>query len=187
MLVWIAFLLLVSGVICGLVTGNTEAMAREMLQAPAEVVMLMLKIGGSLCFFSGLMKVAEGCGLVGKFSRLLARPLGVLLPKTRKDKALQEAVSMNLASNFFGLGNAATPYGIMACNTLKKGPVSRSLAAFVLLNTCSVQLIPTTISALRAAAGSENAADIYPAVWMVQGTVCSFALLLSRLYFREAK
>ncbi len=187
MLAWIAFLLLVSGVLCGIATGNGDALARGMLNAPAEVVSLILKIGGSLSFFSGLMKVAEGCGLVEKFSRLLSRPLGILIPQTKESSSLQTAVSLNLASNFFGLGNAATPYGIKVCSVMKKSPVSRSLAVFILLNTCSVQLIPTTVSALRVAAGAENATDIFPAVWVVQIVVCGVAILLSRIFFREEK
>ncbi len=187
MIVWIAFFLLFTGLVCGVFTGNTEAICRGMLDAPYECVTLILKIGGAICFFSGLMKVAEGSGLVGGFSRFIAPPIGFLVPQTRNNPLLQSSVTMNLASNFFGLGNAATPYGIKACREMDSGVVSRSLSAFVLLNTCSVQLIPTTVLALRSGGGAQKAGDILPAVWVVQIVVCTFALILTRLFFREVK
>ncbi len=187
MIGWICFILIVSGTVCGIVTGNMNAVSQAILSTPTDTVTLILKIGGSICFFSGLMRVAEASGSVDRFSSLLARPVRFLIPKTGKDPQLRSAVTMNLASNFFGLGNAATPYGIKASGLMSDGPVSRSLAAFLLLNTCSVQLIPTTVCALRQANGSQNAMDILPAVWIVQILSCTFGILLTRIFFRRVK
>lgn len=187
MIGWICFLLIVSGTICGIITGNMSAVSEAILSTPADTVSLILKIGGSICFFSGLMRVAEASGLVDRFSSFLSRPVRFLIPKTGEDPQLRSAVTMNLASNFFGLGNAATPYGIKAAGMMSHGKVSRSLAAFLLLNTCSVQLIPTTICALRQANGAENAMDILPVVWAVQILSCTFGILLTRIAFKETK
>ena len=187
MIGWICFVLMVSGMICGILTGNMDTVCETILSTPADTVSLLLKIGGSICFFSGLMRVAEASGLVDRFSSVLARPIGFLIPKTKKDSSLRSAVSLNLASNFFGLGNAATPYGIKASGMMSEGNVSRSLATFLLLNTCSVQLIPTTVCALRQANGAKNAMDILPAVWMVQILSCTIGILLTKLFFREVK
>lgn len=185
MIVLIAFLLILAGLIFGCFTGSTNAVTGAILAAPADAVQLILKMCGTICLFCGLMRVAEGSGIVRGLSSLLRRPVGVLVPASRKDPEVREQVTMNLASNFFGLGNAATPYGIRACGRMGKGDVSRSLASFVLLNTCSVQLIPTTVCALRQAAGAENAMDILPAVWIVQLISVSFGLLMARIFFRE--
>lgn len=187
MIGWICFILIVVGTVCGIISGNLNAVTEAILSTPAETVTLLLKIGGSICFFSGLMRVAEVSGLVNLFSSVLARPIGFLIPKTKKDPSLRSAVSLNLASNFFGLGNAATPYGIKASAMMSEGRVSRSLATFLLLNTCSVQLIPTTVCALRQANGAKNALDILPAVWLVQILSCTTGILLTKLFFREAK
>lgn len=187
MIAWICFVLIVTGTVCGLITGNMNAVTEAILSTPAVTVSLILKIGGSICFFSGLMRVAEVSGLVNRFSSFLARPVRFLIPKTGKNMNLRAAVTMNLASNFFGLGNAATPYGIKAAAMMTHGGVSRSLAAFLLLNTCSVQLIPTTVCALRQANGAENAMDILPAVWIVQVISCTIGIILCRWMFREGK
>ena len=154
--------------------------------SPGEVVSLLLKMGGSICFFSGLMEIAKSSGLVDRFSSLLARSVGFLFPQTKKDSELRSDVTMNLASNFFGLGNAATPYGIRAAGRMARGEFSRSLAGFMILNTCSVQLIPTTVLALRQANGASQAADILPAVWVVQIVTCFVGIFLTRCFFREA-
>lgn len=185
MIIWISFLLIFAGLVCGCFMGNSGAVTGAILAAPADTVGLILKICGTICLFCGLMKVAEGAGIVRGLSSLLRRPVGVLVPATRKDPEVREQVTMNLASNFFGLGNAATPYGIRACSRMGNGEITHSLASFVLLNTCSVQLIPTTVCALRQAAGAENAMDILPAVWIVQSVCAVFGLLMARMFFRE--
>ncbi len=187
MLGWICFILIVSGTVCGIFTGNLERISAAILSSPAETVTLLLKIGGAICFFSGLLRVAEGAGLVNSFSQILAKPVGALIPQTKSHSALRTSVTMNLASNFFGLGNAATPYGIRAAEQMEQGRVTRSLATFILLNTCSVQLIPTTICALRQANGAKNPMDILPAVWVVQVLSCATGILLTKLAFRGTK
>ena len=184
---WICFVLLVLGTVCGMATGKVEEISSAILSTPADTVWLLLKIGGSICFFSGLMRVAEKSGLVDNFSRILLKPIGGLIPKTKTNPNLRSSVTMNLASNFFGLGNAATPYGIQAAKEMSEGTVSRSLAVFILLNTCSVQLIPTTVCALRQANGAENPMDILPAVWAVQLLSCAAGILLTKLFFRGTK
>ncbi len=187
MIGWICFIFIVAGTVCGAITGNLDRVCQAVLSTPADTVSLILKIGGSVCFFSGLMRVAEGSGLVDGFSRWLAKPVGVLIPRTKTDPKLRSSVSMNLACNFFGLGNAATPYGIKASGGMAEGTVSRSLAVFILLNTCSVQLIPTTVCALRQANGAKHPMDILPAVWIVQILSCTTGILLTNLCFRRTK
>lgn len=186
MLAWICFFLLFCGGICAVVTGNLPTVSRTMLETPAQVVTLLLKIGGSICLFSGLMRVAEASGLVGLFSRWMSPLIGFLVPKTKRDGEVASAVSLNVASNFFGLGNAATPYGIRAASRLARtGEMSRSLASFLILNTCSLQLIPTTVCVLREACGDGGASDIFFEVWTVQICSCAVGILLVRTFFRR--
>lgn len=181
----ICYFLLLSGVIFGVFSGNMTNISQVLFSVPAEVVSLILKMGGSICLFCGLMGVAQSSGLVKRFSLLLARPIRFLIPQTKYDDKLRADVTMNVASNFFGLGNAATPYGIRASGRLVQKGFSRSLASFLILNTCSVQLIPTTVCALRQAHGASQPTDILPVVWCVQGVSCLFGLILTRFLFRE--
>ncbi|MBP3300774.1 MAG: hypothetical protein J6M34_04655 [Clostridia bacterium] len=187
MIGWICFILILFGTVFGLLNGTVSAVAQEILSAPSRCVTLILEMGGSLCLFCGLIRVAERAGLVARFSRFLSRPVGFLIPRTRRDETARNAVTMNLASNFFGLGNAATPYGIQGSSRLFQGRITRSLAVFLILNTCSVQLIPSTVLALRQANGAGNASDILPAVWIVQVLSCLFGVLLVRFAFRGEK
>lgn len=185
MIGWICFALLGVGTVYGIISGNAESLLNGLLQAPSDCVSLLLRIGGSLCLFSGVIRVAQGAGLVDLFSRFLARPIGFLIPATKKNEPLRRAVTMNLASNFFGLGNGATPHGIRAASLMKGQKMSRSLASFLILNTCSLQLIPATVGALRLAHGAKNAFDIMPSVWLVQIASCFLGIVLIRCLFRE--
>ena len=187
MIGWICFALIGIGTVYGVMHGTLGQITEELLSVPESVMALLLKTGGVLCLFCGIMRVAEAGGLVGGFSRILSRPLGVLMPRTKTDPELLACSAMNLASNFFGLGNAATPYGLRACGRMNDGTVSLSLAVFLILNTCSVQLLPTTIFALRVAEGAENPTDILPAVWIVQVVTCAVGVILVRLMVREGK
>ena len=185
MIVRICFVLIVFGTVYGSFGGKTDDILQMLLSAPSECVQLILRIGGPICFFSGLMRVAQKSGLIDRFSERLTRPIGFLIPKTKTDSQLRLSVTMNLASNFFGLGNAATPFGIKAASKMATGKFSRSLAVFMILNTCSVQLIPTTVLSLRQASGSLNPTEILPAVWIVQILSCAFGVLLTRAVFRR--
>lgn len=187
MIGWICFALVGIGTVYGAMHGTLGQITEELLSVPESVITLILHTGGVLCLFCGIIHIAEASGLVGGFSRILSRPIGVLMPRTKTDPSLRDCAAMNLASNFFGLGNAATPYGIRACGLMNGGVISRSLAVFLILNTCSVQLIPTTIFALRVAGGAERPTDILPAVWIVQGVTCAVGVLLIKLMVREGK
>ena len=187
MIGWICFALLFVGVAFSAVTGTVSEVNESILAVPEECITLVIHLCGPLCLFCGLIRVAERSGLVAAFSRLLVRPVGMLIPETKGNGQLREAVSMNLASNFFGLGNAATPYGIRACRCFDGRFLTVGFASFLMLNTCSLQLIPTTVAALRTANGAQTALDILPAVWCVQVLGCVFGLILVRLVFRRRR
>ncbi|MBO5221551.1 MAG: ABC transporter permease [Clostridia bacterium] len=184
---WICFLLFFFGVLYSVIFGTSQQVLADFLDLPSQSVTLVINLTGTICFFSGIMNVAKQTGLIDRFARFLSRPLGALIPDIRKNQVVRSDVTMNLASNFFGLGNAATPFGIRGSMGLVKESMTRSLATFLILNTCSVQLIPTTVCALRQANGAENPTDILPAVWLVQVFSCIFGILLVRVLFREEK
>lgn len=187
MIGWICFVLLFSGVAYASVSGSVMQVNNCILAVPEECITLVIHLCGPLCLFCGLIRVAERSGLVAAFSRFLLRPVGVLIPEAKRSADLRSAVSMNLASNFFGLGNAATPFGIRACQRFDGRSLSMGFASFLMLNTCSLQLIPTTVSALRAANGAESPLDFLPAVWCVQVLGCTFGLIFVRFFFRRQK
>ena len=107
------------------------------------------------------MEIAKRSGLTEKLAHL-ARPLTRLLfPKLRQDGAAVSAIVMNMIANFLGLSNAATPLGLKAMGELKRlegetGRASDAMCMFVVINTASINLIPTTLITLRSAAGSAD-------------------------------
>lgn len=157
--------------IFGIGGGKTSAVSAAALSGAYGAVKLSLELLGSLCFWSGLMEAARRCRLTEGLCRLISPPLSLLFPRLRKEKKAMELISMNVTANLLGLGNAATPFGIAAMKELRRieGSSSAGVEAvvFVVMNTASLQLIPTTVATLRAEAGAENPLDILPAVWFV--------------------
>ncbi|MDE7379622.1 MAG: hypothetical protein K2N14_01095 [Clostridia bacterium] len=106
----------------------------------------------------GLSAVAEDCRITEKCARLLS-PACTKLFKT-KDKTALEYITMNVSCNLLGIGGAATPYGVKAVNQLEKSGNTFAQNLLFIINATSIQLIPTTVIALRASAGSAAAYDI---------------------------
>jgi len=155
--------------VCGLLLGNGQAVAAAAVNGAAAGVELCISMAGVLCLWMGVMEVMRRAGLCEKLTTLLKPLLKRLYPAFARDEACMNAIAANVSANLLGLGNAATPLGIEAarCMSLRSpGVASDSLCMLVVCNTASVQLIPTTVAALRAAAGSAAPFDILPAVWL---------------------
>lgn len=158
---WI--MLMVVSITFAMASGGAAAAAEAMLQSGEYAFELVMSMAGALMLWGGLMRVAEATGDVRRVSRLLCRVLRPLFPGLQ-DEASWQAIGLNLSANMLGLGNAATAPGIRAAQLLAaQGAVGRrALAMLLALNCSSVQLMPTTVISLRAAAGSADAAVIWP-------------------------
>ena len=180
-----------AAILCGLATGRGPEVAAAAMEGARAAVDLCLSIAGMLCLWSGVMQVMRRSGLSGQLSRLLRPLLGRLFPEAAGDRRIMDSISANVSANLLGLGNAATPLGIEAAKGLAKkspGRASDGLCMLIVCNTASIQLIPTTVAAVRAAEGCAAPFDILPAVWLASGlSVCAGILackLLSRLWRR---
>lgn len=183
--VW-AGMILVS-LICALATGRMSALSESVFSGAQNAVELSLAMTGAMMAWTGFLKAAEAAGATGLLAKILRPGVRRLLPGCRPGGKAEQAVCMNLTANLLGLGNAATPMGIEAMHALSaenggKG-VSRSMARFVVINTASLQLIPTTLAALRSAAGSANPFDVLPAIWVT--SALSLAAALAVLFIWE--
>ena len=126
-------------------------------------------------------------GLAGGLSRLLRPVLGRLFPDASKDGAVMDSLSANVSANLLGLGNAATPLGIRAARRMARGQngvADDELCRLVVLNTASLQLLPTTVAGVRAACGCRTPFDILPAVWLSSAISVTAGLLAARLLSR---
>jgi len=142
---------------------------------------------GVLCLWMGVMEIMERSGLARGLARLLRPVLKRLYPAFAHDRPVMDAVSANLSANLLGLGNAATPLGLEASRLMSErspGVASDGLCMLVVMNTASLQLIPTTVASLRAAAGSGNPFDILPAVWLASAVSVTVGITAARLFAR---
>ncbi len=170
------------------------ALTATIISTAGDAVQLALGLVGVMALFLGLMKVAEEGGLLKLAARGI-RPLLIrLFPEVPADHPAMGAMVMNMAANLLGLGNAATPFGIKAMQELETlnpepGTATNAMALFLAINTSSVTLLPTGVIALRAAAGSTNAAGILPttlcATLFSTATAIFCAKLLARLSHRK--
>ncbi len=156
-----------AAVLCGAATGRAEQVAAGAVEGAKAAVDLCLAMGGMLCLWNGVMEVMRRSGLAQRLGRLLRPVLVRLYPG--EDEQTLDYVAANASANFLGLGNAATPLGVEAAKRMARrsgGKAGNSLCMLVVCNTASIQLLPTTVAAVRAAAGSVRPFDILPAVWL---------------------
>ena len=180
----------VLSVVCGLATGRMDAVAAAAMEGAAAAVELGLSMLGVLCLWSGILEVMSRAGLTAGLARLLGPVLRRLYPDFAKDRAVMDAVAANVSANLLGLGNAATPPGMEAARRMAArtgGVACDSLCLLVVCNTASIQLIPTTVAAVRSAAGCGTPFDILPAVWFASAIALAVGITAAKLLGRVWK
>lgn len=163
--------LLIFSLVTSIFNSNVETMCAQLLASPQKAVELMISVGCGLCFWSGVMEVIQQSGLLKPLSRLFSPLISLLFPHLPSKSEASQNICFNLAANLLGLGAAAAPAGIRAVQQMQRETPQPSLACdnsilLILLNTASLQLIPTTAAMLRLQAGSSSPMDILPAVWL---------------------
>jgi spore maturation protein A len=185
-------LLFVAAAIAGAVRGDLKAVGEGAFKGAADAVTLAIGLVGVMSLWLGLLKIAEKAGLVEKLARA-ARPIfRPLFPDVPEGHPAISAMLLNIAANILGLGNAATPFGIKAMEELEKlnknpGTATNAQALFLAINTASLQLVPTTVIALRASAHSSDPAGIL--VPTLASTFCALtvAIVVAKLLERVWK
>ncbi len=170
----------------GILDGNTAEMSSAILESAGEAVTLAISLCGIMCFWCGLMKVAEAAGIVAAAARLLSPVLGLLFRGLKKGGRAMQLISMNITANILGLGNASTPLGISAMQAIAEEEGSTATASdnmimLTVLNTASLQIVPATAAALRAEAGAAKPMDILPCVWIVSLYCAAVAIAAVKL------
>lgn len=167
-------------------SGNAAAAGAAVMEGAQEAVSFCLGIAGGVCLWSGVMELMERCGISAVLSKALRPILIRLFPSAGKDRELLAALSENVSANLLGLGNAATPAGVRAAQGLAgKGEAAKDeLCMLVVLNTASIQLLPSTIATVRSAAGASSAFDIMPAVWGSSAVSVTVGLMAAALLRR---
>ena len=176
-----------ASVLCALALGNGEAVAAAALEGAAAGVELCISMTGVMCLWLGVMEIMRRSGLAAGLSRALRPVLRRLYPDFAQNDGVMDAVSANVSANLLGLGNAATPLGLEAARLMAgrtPGVASDSLCMLVVCNTASIELIPTTVASLRAAAGCAAPFDILPAVWLASIVSVTAGVGAAKLFSR---
>ena len=163
--------------------GQLSGLSAAALEGAQSAIRLAISIGGPICLWSGVCETMQKSGLAEGLSRLCAPLLRRLFPRTFQDPEAAGFLSGNVIANLLGLGNAATPLGLRAVRRVAAGETTASdeLCRFVVLNTASLQLLPTTAAAIRMGLGASNPFDILPAVWLSSALALTMGLLTARL------
>ena len=177
--------------IYALLSGNISELSAAAIEGAGTAVSLCISLCGMICLWSAVMETMSRSGLADKLSALLRPLLCRLFPSASKDRDTMAALSSNVSANLLGLGNAATPAGIKAAVGLKKlsgaNTASNELCLLVVMNTASIQLLPTTVASLRAAMGASSPFDILPAVWLSSILSVTAGICAAKLFERFGK
>lgn len=183
---------IVVGVIVCLLTSNVEMLNSEILECAKTSLDMIIKIFPVMALWLGIMKIATASGLLDKFSRLLSPVFRKLFPEIPTNHESLGYISSNIVANMFGLGNAATPFGLKAMKSLQelndnKTTASRSMITFLVLNTSGVTIVPTTIISLRMMYGSINPTSIVFACIISTFVSTFFGILIDRILANRKK
>ncbi|MCI9001012.1 MAG: nucleoside recognition protein [Clostridia bacterium] len=151
--------------------GNISNLNNSIFESCKSAVDLSITFLGTMCLWTGVMNIAKKTTLITKLANGLGPIMKILFPDIKKEEEAYGEISMNMVANILGLGNAATPLGLKAMKTmqkknLKKDTLSNSMAMFIIINTASIQIIPTTVIAIRTSLGSSNPTAIILPVWI---------------------
>ena len=178
-------LMLLCSLVFSVLTGSGQALAAAVSEGADAGIRLAISLSGVICLWSGLSRVMEAVGANRILARLFRPILRHLFPEASQNADTLGAISANFTANLLGLGNAATPLGIVAVKRLaahsKNGVATDEMCRFIVLNTASIQLLPVTVAAVRAAAGAASPFDILPCVWIT--SICAVAIGEAAAFF----
>lgn len=185
---WTYFIIM--GIIFSLITGNNISINETILKSATECLEVFLKLFPVIALWLGIMNIATNSGLLNKLSKILSKVLHPLFPKIPKNHVSFAYMSSNIIANMFGLGSAATPFGLKAMNSLQelnddKDKASDSMLTFTALNTSAITIFPTTLVALRMMYDSKEPTKIV--IVTLVSTIIStiFSLILNKILSRR--
>lgn len=164
-------------------TGNISNVNTAIFSSAEQTVSLCITLLGTMCLWNGIMNIAVKTSLISKLTKFMKPFISFLFPDLKNDERISEQVSMNIIANILGLGNASTPLGLKAISSMQekntnKKTLTNSMAMFILVNTASLQIIPTTVIAIRSSLGSAEPSKIILAVW-----VATIAAFITAIFF----
>ena len=179
---------IIVGIVYGFIMGNSSVINDSLLSSGGVAIEMIIKMIPLLCLWLGVMKIAEKSGLLLKVSSFFSRILHPLFPELKKGGEAISYIASNIVMNMLGLGNAATPFGLKAFECMqkdnpKKDTATRSMTTFLVINTASVTIIPTTVISFRILNKSVNPTEIVGACLIATILSCLFGIVMDRVFY----
>ena len=189
-ILWPIFIIL--SVIYSIISGNIEEVNTGIFNSLSEAVELSITFLGTICLWSGIMEIAKKTSIISKLNKLLKPFINFLFPDLKNKEMAKQEISMNMIANILGLGNAATPLGIKAMQTMQKAnkrkeTLSNSMMMFIVINTASIQLIPTNVIAIRTSLNSQNPTSIIIPVWIATIIAGFVGIFLTKILIKKVR
>ncbi len=188
MINYIFGIFIIIGIVYSFFTGNVDVLNNSLISSGEDAISMIFKMIPLLCLWLGVMKIAEASNLIDKISGFLSKIIHPLFPELKKNTPSISYIATNIAMNMLGLGSGATPFGLKAMESMqqendKKDTASRSMITFLVINTASVTIIPTTVISMRILAGSTSPTIIVSASIITTILSCFLALIFDRIFY----
>lgn len=173
-------------------SGNIDKLNESIFSSTSDAVNLCISLLGTICLWNGIMQIASKTSVLDKLTKMLKPLLKFLFPEIKPNSEVENQISMNIVANILGLGNSATPLGLKAMKSLqkennKKDTLTDSMVMFIVLNTASLQIIPTTVIAIRSSLGSSNPTSIVFPVWIATFCAAVAGIATTKLFIKISK
>lgn len=187
-IIWPLFLII--SFVYAILNGRISEVNNSIFESTKLAVELCISLLGTICLWNGIMQIASKTSIVKHLTKLLNPIMKKLFPDIKKEDKVHKEITMNIIANIMGLGNAATPLGLKAMKSMQKDnkekdKLSNSMAIFIVLNTASIQIIPTTVIAIRNSLGSSNPTAMIIPVWISTILAAGSAVLSAKLLMKK--
>lgn len=189
-ILWPIFIII--SVFYALLSGKIGELNTGIFTSLSDAVNLSITFLGTICLWTGIMEIVKKTTLINKLNKLLRPIINFLFPDLKSNTTAKDEISMNMIANILGLGNAATPLGIKAMKTMqkenkKKDTLTNSMMMFIVINTASIQLIPTNVIAIRTSLNSQNATSIIIPVWIATIAAAAIGILFTKILIKRVR
>ena len=188
--IWCFFIII--SIIYSIIFGSFTNVNNSIFEAMQSTVSLIISLFGSMCFWNGIMNIVKNTSMINKIKFFINPLIKKLFPNIDEDSDCYKNISMNMTSNLLGLGNSATPCGLKAIEEMQKENINKDKLTnnqilFILINTASIQLIPTTIISIRTSLNSKNPSVIILSVWFASIITFLAMIFITKIYFKFRK
>ena len=189
-IIWCFFILI--SIIYSIIVGSFESVNSSIFDGMKSAVSLVITLFGSMCFWNGIMNIVKNTSLINKINFLVNPIIKKLFKNVDENSEMYKNISMNITSNLLGLGNSATPCGLKAVEEMQKENKDKNRLTddqilFILMNTASIQLIPTTIISIRTSLNSKNPSIIILAVWFSSFITFISMIIITKFYLSSKR